>query len=79
MDNPLTNTQLEMVVLLANGHNMAEIAALVHRSESSVKKTIAVAKDRAGAKSLAHLVSIVIASGVLEWSDGDGERQTPWK
>ena len=74
MDNPLTQTQLELVVHVANGYKMAEIAEMSHRSESSVKKTIAVAQKRAGARSLAHLVSIVIASGVLEWCVDEHER-----
>lgn len=73
MDNPLTQTQLELVVHLANGHRMSEIATLTHRSESSVKKTLSTAQKRAGARTLPHLVSIVIASGVLEWTN-DGER-----
>lgn len=73
MENPLTQTQLELVVLLANGHRHEEIARLTHRSVSSVNKTFATAQRRAGARTLPHLVSIVIASGVLEWTH-DGER-----
>ena len=73
MENPLTQTQLELVVLLANGYRQQEIAQLTHRSVSSVAKTLTTAQKRAGAKTLPHLVSIVIASGVLEWTP-DGER-----
>lgn len=69
---PLTQTQLELVVHVANGLKAAEIAERVHRSQSSVEKTLATAQKRAGARTLAHLVSITIASGVLEWTpDGD--------
>ena len=70
---PLTQTQLELVVHLANGMRVDEIAETTHRSPSSVQKTLATAQKRAGAFTLPHLVSIVIASGVLEWQD-DGER-----
>ena len=70
---PLTQTQLELVVHVANGFKMEEIADKVHRSKSSVEKTLAAAQRRAGAKTLAHLVSIVIASGLLEWQE-DGDR-----
>jgi DNA-binding CsgD family transcriptional regulator len=73
MDQPLTQTQLELVVHLANGLRVAEIAAATHRSESSVSKTLSTAQRRAGARTLPHLVSIVIAAGVLEWTP-DGER-----
>jgi len=71
---PLTRIQLELVVHVANGLRHDEIAEATHRSVSSVKKTLATAQARAGARTLAHLVSIVIAQGLLEWTP-DGERQ----
>lgn len=71
---PLTQTQLEVVVHLANGMKMEEIAQETHRSRSSVAKVLNSARDRAGARTLPHLVSIVIASGVLEWKPDDNER-----
>jgi DNA-binding CsgD family transcriptional regulator len=71
MDHPLTRTQLEIVVLVANGYRNAEIAEMTHRSESSIKKTLNTARQRAGANTLPHLVSIVIASGVLAWTDDE--------
>lgn len=74
MDQPLTKTQLELVVHIANGLRHDEIAEKTHRSVSSVKKTLATAQSRAGARTLPHLVSIVISQGLLEWSP-DGERQ----
>lgn len=74
MDKPLTQTQLELVVHVANGYRMDEIAAMCHRSKSSVNKTLANAQRRVGARSLPHLVSIAIASGLLEWSDDQHER-----
>lgn len=72
MDQPLTRIQLEIVVHIANGLRPAEIAEIVHRSESSVKKVLATAQRSAGAKTLPHLVSIVIASGILTWTPDGG-------
>lgn len=71
MEQPLTQTQLELVVHLANGLRMEEIAAKVHRSKSSVEKTLGTAQKRAGANTLPHLVSIAIATGDLVWTEDD--------
>lgn len=68
MEQPLTREQLGLVVHLANGLTQAEIARCTHRSESSVNKMLNTARRRAGAKTMPHLISIVIASGVLEWT-----------
>jgi DNA-binding CsgD family transcriptional regulator len=70
----LTPRQLARVVLLANGHRAEEIGAILSLSVSSVEKTIAKARSRAGARTIAHLVSISIASGLLEWSPERRER-----
>ncbi len=67
MAKELTRTQLEIIVHVANGLRYEEIAALTHRSESSVRKILLTARVNAEANSTAHLVSIVIATGVLEW------------
>lgn len=75
MQQPLTKIQLELVVLVANGYTNKDIAALTHRSLSSVDKILGVARKRAGAKTLAHLVSIVIASGLLVWTEDDRTRE----
>lgn len=64
----LTPRQLELVVHLANGHRVEEIAIMEHLSVSSVEKTIRTARKRAGARTVAHLVSLVIASDSLEWN-----------
>lgn len=64
----LTKRQLELVVHLANGHRVEEIAVMCHLSASSVEKTIRAARQRTGARTVAHLVSLVIASGELEWN-----------
>jgi transposase len=46
VDRPLSRIQLEMVALVANGYRPAEIAEIVHRSESSVEKTLRTAKTQ---------------------------------
>lgn len=75
VDRPLSRIQLEMVALVANGYRPAEIAEIVHRSESSVEKTLRTAKRNTGARTMAHLVSLVISTGVLEWLPDEQERK----
>jgi DNA-binding CsgD family transcriptional regulator len=72
-EQPLTIAQLEVVTYIANGLRTSEIAAITYRSKSSIDEMLGAARRRAGAKTIPHLVSLVIASGVLEWSE-DGER-----
>lgn len=74
MDRELTQTQLELVVHVANGLRYDEIARITHRSESSIKKVLITARKRAGAKTMAHLVSMTIATGILEWQADSNER-----
>lgn len=62
-----TLAQLEIVMHLANGMTIEEIAKQVHRSKSGVKQILATARRQCGAKTLPHLVSIVIAQGELVW------------
>lgn len=66
----LTDRQLELTCHLANGMTIAEIADHVHLSKSSVEKTLTAARRKAGARTLPHLVSIVIAQGRLYWTPG---------
>lgn len=69
----LTELQLEVVKHLANGLRPEEIAEKMHRSRSNVEKKITASRRKLGANTNAHLVSIVIASGDLVWTD-DNER-----
>lgn len=75
MQRELTQIQLELVVLVANGMRYDEIASVTHRSESSVRKILKSARSAAGAKTTPHLVSMVIASGILEWTPGANEHR----
>lgn len=71
---PLTERQLEIVKHVANGYRMDEIQDLMHYSKSSLFNTLSRARKRAGARTNAHLVSLAIARGQLEWSPDDEVR-----
>lgn len=71
----LTKTQLDIVVLVANGMRHEEIAQQTHRAVSSVQKILYNARRVTGARTNAHLVSMVIASGILEWNPNSEERE----
>jgi DNA-binding NarL/FixJ family response regulator len=62
-------TQLEIIMHLANGKQIDEIAVEMHRSRSDINRRIAAARKRCHANTLPHLVSIAIASGVFVWED----------
>jgi DNA-binding CsgD family transcriptional regulator len=64
----LTVRQLEHVCLLANGYTIDEIAKKLFVSRGTSEKTLMAARRRVGAITNAHLVSIVIAAGDLEWN-----------
>jgi DNA-binding NarL/FixJ family response regulator len=61
--------QLEIIMYLANGKQIEEIAVAMHRSRSDINRRIATARKRCHANTLPHLVSIAIASGALVWVD----------
>jgi DNA-binding NarL/FixJ family response regulator len=65
--------QLEIVMHLANGKQIHEIAEAMHRSRSDVDRRLRLARKRCHANTIPHLVSIVIATGDLVWED---ERRT---
>lgn len=69
----LTDLQLEIVCHLCNGLTQAEIAEKMNYSITNVQLHLTRARRKTGARSVAHLVSIVIASGVLVYTP-DGER-----
>lgn len=71
----LTFRQLEIVAYVANGCTTSEIAEKMHLSKSSIQATLDTARKRAQARTLPHLVSIVIASGDLVWNEEDAARE----
>ena len=65
----LEPTQLEVVMHIANGMSLDEIAIEMHRSKSNVSYHLGRARQRCQASNLPHLVSIAIATGDLIWED----------
>src|SRR4051812_7517055 len=74
-------TQLEIIMHLANGRQLDEIAISMHRSKTDVNRRLALARKRCQATTIPHLVSIAIATGDLVWQDeqrtlnGNGNEQ----
>lgn len=69
LSDRLTETELVIVMHIANGKSLEEIALVMHRSRSNVSYHIGRARQRAHANNLPHLVSIAIATGDLVWED----------
>ncbi len=65
----LSDLQLMVACHLANGMTFDEIAKAVDRSTANVKKHANAARRKTGARTLPQLVSILIASGQLDWSE----------
>ena len=63
----LSQLQLLIVMHLSNGMTLKEIANMLDRSTSYIKQNANQARFKKNAKTLPQLVSIVIASGQLEW------------
>lgn len=61
--------QLEIIMHLANGMQIDEIAEKMHRSRSDINRRLALARTIAHANTLPHLVSLAIASGGLVWEN----------
>ena len=66
----LSPLQLRIVMLLANGMRLEEVANTVICSVSNVKQQLAAARRKTNARTVPQLVSVVIARGQLEWQEG---------
>ena len=73
----LNERQLEMVKHLANGMTTEEIGGAMFLSVSSVRQQLTGARKKCGAKTLPHLVSIVISQGVLFWTPDGRSTEKP--
>jgi hypothetical protein len=62
---------------LANGLRVSEIADKLFLSESAINKTLNAARNNVGARTLPHLVSIVIAQNLLYWTDEGRSTEDP--
>ncbi len=65
----LEPAELVIIMHIANGKTLEEIAKEVHRSVSNVSYHLGRARQRCHANNLPHLVSIAIATGDLVWED----------
>jgi DNA-binding CsgD family transcriptional regulator len=63
----LSPLQLQIAMHLANGMKLHEIANMLDLSLSYINKNANTARRKTNTRTLAHLVSVVIASGQLEW------------
>lgn len=61
----LTERQLECLALVALGFNRREIGERLHLSYWTVATHLGYAKDKLGARTLAHAVAIALTTGVL--------------
>lgn len=61
----ITPRQLELLALLASGHNYDEIGKLKFVSRWTVKQTLHRARERVGAKNMTHLCTICVEAGLL--------------
>jgi DNA-binding CsgD family transcriptional regulator len=67
--NDLTLTQLTIVMHLANGLTLREIAREMSCSRTSVCNHLGTARKKLDARTLPQLVSVVIATGQLEMGE----------
>lgn len=61
----LTPRQLELLALYASGYELRQIAQIKFLSYNSVQQTLSTARERVGAKTLAHLCVLAVDSGVI--------------
>ena len=67
-NDPITNLtprQVELLAMYASGSTLEEIATAKFLSYSSVKQSLASARERVGAKSLTHLCVLSVDAGVI--------------
>lgn len=69
----MTPHQLELLALYASGYQLGQIAEMKFLSYIAVRKSLAAARERVGARSLTHLSVICLEFGVIA-KDGDGYR-----
>lgn len=62
----LTNKEREVTRYISEGYSLEEIADIRHRSLCTVKAQVGHAKEKLGARSLAHLVRIAIEQHIIE-------------
>jgi len=68
----LTPRQLELVAMYASGELLEDIAAQKFLSYRTVKRDLSLARERIGARNLAHLAVICLDGGVLKRNGARG-------
>ena len=63
--NTLTPRQVEYLALYASGNDLRRIASIKFVSYQLVQRTLSEARDRVGARSLAHLATLALETGVI--------------
>jgi FixJ family two-component response regulator len=69
----LSQLQLTVVMHIANGMTLREIASDLNLSMTYIQRNADTARDKVGARTLPQLVSMLIASGKLDWVSGRRE------
>lgn len=64
-DDAITEKNKELIVHIANGRTVPEIAKLIFRSPRTIETQIRILKDSLGAKTLPHLITIAFKLGYL--------------
>lgn len=67
----LTERQLELIALVASGLTIEQAAPRVHLAQQSTYNVLSMARSRAGASTLPHLVAICLIKGLIVES-GEG-------
>ncbi len=75
-DNPLTNGQVAVLRLYADGNSYRETGALLGISESAVKNRCARAAERLGTNHIAHTVAVALRLGLLDEESPMSDAQT---
>lgn len=68
----LTPRQLELLALYASGHEIKQIAEIKFLSYQTVQKALSAAKERVGARTLAHLCALATETGVIARNSNGG-------
>jgi DNA-binding CsgD family transcriptional regulator len=62
-DCPLTKGELECIECLSEGHNVPDVADMMHLSRWTVQSRVRDAKEKLGAGTAAGLVAIAVRKG----------------
>jgi DNA-binding CsgD family transcriptional regulator len=61
----ITPRQLELLALYASGYSLSEIATMKFLAIATVNRTMGRARERVGAKNMAHLCVLCLDAGII--------------